>query len=140
MIDSYIILHRKTTLIIKIFILIIFYIGIFVIWGINTFTYQTSFQFHSKILKFNSYYFFEVLIPVKEVNEITKQNKIVIDDKTYFYQIYKIDPKVIYKNNKNYQKVYLEIKNLEEEYLKDGYQIDVQIIKEEKKIIDYLKE
>lgn len=140
MIDSYIILNRKTTLIIKIFFINIFLIGIIVIWSINTFYYQTSFQGHSKILNFNSFYYLEVLIPVKEVNQITKQNQIVIDKKIYNYQVYKIDPDVVYENTINYQKVYLEVIDLEEEYQKNGYQIDVKILKEKKKIIDYLKE
>lgn len=139
MIDSYIILNRKTTFIIKFFMFNIFCIGLFVIWGINKFYFQTSFQFHSKISKFNSYYYLELLVPVKEVNEITNQNKIVIDKKEYYYHIYQINPEVIYINNTNYQKVYLDIENLESTYLKNGYRIDVKILKENKKIIDYLK-
>lgn len=140
MIDSYIILHRKPSIIMKTFLFNIFLIGIIVIWSINTFYYQTSFQFHSKILNFNSFYYLEVLIPVKEVKQITKQNQIIIDGKLYYYQIYKVDNNVLYKNSNNYQKVYLEISNLEKEYQKNGYQMDVQFLGEKKKIIDYLKE
>jgi hypothetical protein len=140
MIDSYIILHRKTSIVIKVFIFNIFLIGMFVIWGINTIEYQSYFQIHSKILKFNSYYYLEVLIPVKEVYKITNQNKITIDEKEYFYHTYEIDSNVIYENNQNYQKIYLEIISLEPEYLKNGYQVDVKIPKEKKKIINYLKE
>ena len=40
MIDSYIILNRKTNFIIKTFIFNILIIGLFVIWGINTFYYH----------------------------------------------------------------------------------------------------
>lgn len=140
MIDSYIILNRKTNFIIKTFIFNILIIGLFVIWGINTFYYQTSFLLHSKILNFNSFYYLKVLIPVKEVNKITNQNKIVIDGDVYNYQIYKIDSDIVYENQINYQKVYLEIINLKKEYLKNGYQVDVKILGEKKKIIDYLKE
>ena len=46
----------------------------------------------------------------------------------------------MYENQINYQKVYLEIINLKKEYLKNGYQVDVKILGEKKKIIDYLKE
>ena len=140
MIDSYIILNRKTNFIIKVFIFNILIIGLFVIWGINTFYYQTSFLLHSKILNFNSYYFLEVLIPVKEVNEITKQNKIIIDGEFYDYQVYKINSDVLYENYTNYQKVYLEVIDLKEKYRKNGYQMDVKILGKKKKIIDYLKE
>lgn len=140
MIDSYIILNRKLSIIIKTFIFNIFLIGIIVIWGINTLYYQTSFQVHSKILNFNSFYYLEVLIPVKEVKQITKQNQVIIDGKKYFYQVYEIVPDVVYENNNNYQRIYLEVNNLEKKYQKNGYQIDVKILSEKKKIIDYLKE
>lgn len=140
MIDSYIIMNRNISLIIKFFLINVFLIGTIVIWGINTFYYQTSFQFHSKILNFNSYYYLEVLIPVKEVNQITKQTQILINEKKYNYHIHKIIPDVIYKKPNNYQKLYLEIENLEEKYLKNGYHIDVKFLGESKKIIDYLKE
>lgn len=140
MIDSYIILNRKTSIIIKTFIFNIFLIGIIVIWGINALYYQTSFQVHSKILNFNSFYYLKVLIPVKEVKQITEQNQIIIDGKQYYYQVYKVDPDVMYENNNNYQKVYLEVNNLKRDYQKNGYQLDVKILGEKKKIIDYLKE
>lgn len=140
MIDSYIILHRKTSIIIKIFIFNLFLIGIFVIFGINNLEYQTSFQLHSKILNFNSYYLLELLVPVKEVNLITNQNKIVIDAREYQYFVYTVDSNIVYENDENCQKVYLKIVDLDEEYLKNGYQMTVKFFKEKKKIIDYLKE
>lgn len=140
MIDSYIILTRKPSFIIKAFIINIVFIGMLVIWSINTFYYQTSFQFHSKLLNFNSFYYLEVLIPVKEVHQVTIRNKIIIEEKEYYYQVYKVDSNVLYVNNENYQKVYLEVFDLEDEYLKDGYEMDVKIYQEKKKIIDYLKE
>ena len=140
MINSYIILNRKTPFIMKLYIFIILSLTLFVIWSINTFYYQTFTQFHSKILKFNSFYYLEVLIPTKEVKQITSQNQIIIDSKKYNYKIYKIDANITYKNKQNYQKIYLEILNLEEDYLINGYQVDVKFFKERKKIIDYFKE
>lgn len=140
MIDSYIILNRKPNFIIKLFIFIVLFLATLVIWCINTFQYQSFFHIHSQILKINSFYYLEVLVPVKEVYLITNQNKIIIDSKEYNYQIYEIVPKVTYYQNNNYQKVYLEIENLEDTYLIDGYQIEVKLKKEKKKIIDYFKQ
>lgn len=139
MLDSYIILHRKTKCIIKVFILNFYLIVFLVIWGINTLNYQSFFQFHTLILKENSFYYLEVLIPVKEVNQIANQNKILIDTKEYTYHVYKIDSKLVYQNKQNYQKVYLKIDNLEEEYQMNGYQVDVKILKKDQKIVDYIK-
>lgn len=140
MINSYIILNRKTSFFIKIFILNIFILIIFVIWGINTFYYQKYIQIHSHILYFDSYYYMKVLVPVKEVNQITKQNQIIIDSKKYNYKIYKLDNNITYINKINYQYIYLKILNLDESYMINGYEMDVKILKEKKKIIDYLKE
>lgn len=140
MINSYIILNQKTSFIIKFFIINISILIIFVIWGINTFYYQTFIQLHSKILYLNSYYYIEVLVPIKEVNQITKQNKIIIDSNQYNYKIYKLIPNIEYKNNENYQKVYLKVFNLDKIYQINGYELDIKILKEKKKIIDYFKE
>lgn len=139
MIDSYIIINRQPNLIIKLFIYNILYLIVLVIWSINTFYYHSFFQVHSQILRINSLYYLEVLIPVEEVNIITNQSKIEIASKNYNYQVYKIDPNAIYDGNKNYQKIYLKIENLEESYQINGYQLEIKIEKSSKKIIDYLK-
>ena len=141
MINHYLILNRKPSFIIKTFILVISFIIIAVIWGVNTFYYQNFIILHSRIKYFdNSYYFIEVLVPIKEVKQITKQNQIAINNKTYNYLIYKIDNNVTYINDENYQYVYLNVINLDDAYLINGYEIDVKILKERKKIIDYLRE
>ena len=139
MIDSYIIINRQPNLIIKLFIYNILYLIVLVIWSINTFYYHSFFQVHSQILRINSLYYLEVLIPVEEVNIITNQSKIEIASKNYNYQVYKIDSNAIYDGNKNYQKIYLKIENLEESYQINGYQLEIKIEKSSKKIIDYLK-
>lgn len=140
MINSYIILNRKTSFISKLFLFIVLSLILLVIWGINTLYYQSYIKLHSQILYFNPNYYLEVLVPVKEVNQITKQNKIIIEDKTYNYNIYKIISNVEYINNINYLKIFLEIDNLDKTYLINGYQTDIKILKDKKKIIDYFKE
>lgn len=140
MIDSYIILNRKPSLIIKIFIFNISIILVLLIWGINTLKYQNFFTFHSKIIYLNSYYVIEVLIPEKEVNQIINNNILLINDKKYNYSVYKIEKEITYKENTNYQKMYLKINNLEEKYLINNYRIDIKIPKNNKKIIEYIKE
>ena len=138
--NSYTILNRKSSFIINTFLLNILILMSFVVWGINTFYYQSFIQLHSKILYFDSFYYMEVLVPAKEVKQITEQSKIIIDEKTYDYKIYKTDNKIRYENNVNYQKIYLKVYNLDASYLIDGYEIDAIILKEKKKIIDYIRE
>ena len=117
MIDSYIIMNRKTDLIIKVFVFNICLIVILVIWGINTLNYQSYFQIHSKILNFNSYYLMEVLIPVKEINQVINKNKLLIGGKNYNYVVYEISDDIVYQDNINYRKLYLEVINLDEKYI-----------------------
>ena len=139
MIDSYIILNRKTNIIIKIFILNIIIIAVLFIWGINKFEYKSFFHIHSKIINFNSYFVLELLIPVKEVNQIKEQNRLFIGNNEYYYNIEYIDNNIIYQNNTNYQTIYLEVENLDKKYLINNYHIDIKIPKEHKKLIEYLK-
>ncbi len=129
MIDKYIILNRKPNLIIRLFIYNALFLTGLIIWCINTFTYQKYFLFHSQILNLNSYYFLEVLIPVKEVNEIKSQDVLWINTKKYKYQFIKMNNSITYKNKINYIKVYLRIENLEKDYQKNGYHIDIKIKK-----------
>lgn len=137
--NSYIIMNRKPSIVINAFLLNILILIMFVIWGINTFYYQPFIQIHSKLINLNSFYYMKVLVPVKEVNQITNQNQIIIDSKKYNYQIYKIDNNCQYKDGTNYQMVYLKVLNLDKLYLIDGYEVDGKILKEKSKIIDYLK-
>ncbi len=139
MMNSYIILNRKTNFIIKIFMCIVVFLIILVIWGINTLSYRSFFHIHSQLLNLDSFYYLEVLIPVEEVNFITNKNKIVINSREYNYQVYKIDPNIIFHQQKNCVKLYLEVENLDDAYKINGYQLDVKIEKESKKIIDYLR-
>lgn len=140
MIDGYIILNRKVSLVIRSFVFSIGLIMILVIWGINTLNYQSFFHIHCKVSNFNSYYVLEVLIPEKEVNEIINKNLLLIEDIEYNYSVVKIESDIIYMDNENFQKIYLEVFNLDDKYKKNNYRLDIKIEKDNKKIIDYLIE
>ena len=127
MIDSYIILNRKISPIIKFFLLNICIISVLFIWGINNLSYKNFFHIHSKVTNFNSYYTLEILIPVKEVGQIKKQNNLFIGTKKYSYSIYKIEDNITYKNNTKYQKIYLKVTNLDKHYLINNYRLDIKI-------------
>lgn len=140
MLNTYLILNRKCKSIIKIFLLNVFILLLFIIYGINTFYYQTSIQLHSKILFKDSLFYIEVLVPEKEVSTIVKNKYLQISNIHYEYKVKKINPNIIYQDNTNYQKVYLEVKDLNKDYQKNGYRLVIRIPKEKKKIIEYLKE
>lgn len=140
MLETYILLNRKCRPLVKIFLFNALVLLLFIIYGINTYYYQTSIQLHSKILLKDSLFYLEVLIPEKEVSTIIENKKLKISNQEYYYKVIKIEDNITYKDNINYQKGYLEIENLERKYQKNGYHLIVQFLKEKKKIIDYLKE
>ncbi len=139
MIDRYIILHRKPRVLMKVFIFNIFLLTGLVIWGINTFMYQNYFQVHSQVLNLNSYYFLEVLIPVKEVNTVTYQNKLWINKKEYHYRVIDQGNNITYLDGDNYLTLYLAVDDLEKMYQINGYHIDIRIAKEKETIFQILK-
>lgn len=140
MIDGYIIMNRRTNLIIKMFVFNISIIIILVIWGVNTFYYQSYFHIHSKLINFNSYYLLEVLIPEKEVNQIINKNVLLIGDQVYNYSVYQVSNNIVYRDNINYIKLYLDVFYLEEKYKINNYQIEIKIPAYNKKIINYFIE
>ena len=127
MIDGYIIMNRKSDLIIKVFVFNICIIIILIIWGINTLEYQKKLNFHSKISNFNSYYLLEVLVPVKEVSQVIKENKLLIENVSYDYKINNISSDLIIENNINYQKIYLSVNNLDDDYKINNLILDIKI-------------
>ena len=140
MIDGYIIMNRKSDLIIKIFIFNICIVIILIIWGINALEYQKKLKFHSKISNFNSYYLLEVLVPVKEVNQVIKKNKLLIDDVSYDYNVNNISSDLIVENNINYQKIYLSVNNLDDSYKINNLILTIKIPISKKKILKYFIE
>lgn len=138
--NSYTILNRKISLIIIIFNINILLITILIIWGINSFNYQKFINIHARIINLKSFYVVEVIVPVKEVNKIANKSIVIINSKKYNYSIYKIDNDCFYKNNTNYQKIYLNIYNLDKSYLINNYELDLKIPTEKKKIIHFFKE
>lgn len=139
MIDSYVIFNREPRIIIKVFICHIFLLLIIVIYGINTLYYQKSIQFHSQVLNLNSFYYLKVLVPVKEVNEVTSHTFLWIDSRKYFYRVIDVGDNVTYLNKTNNVYIYLEVLKLEKEFLVNGYHLDISIKSDSKKIIDYFK-
>ena len=137
--SSYLILNRSPSLIIRAFIFNTIIFAGLIIWGINTLYYQKFIKLHSEIICCDSLFYSVVLVPAKEVKQIINNNNLKIEGKTYLYRVYKIDNNIIYINNENYIKIYLEIFNLDKEYLINGYQLDLKIFLENKKIIEYLK-
>lgn len=114
-------------------IILIFVILIF-IYITSIYKYQTYLIYKGKI-KDNQ---FELLLDIKDIDYLSKQNELIIDNKIYNYKIISIsDNLYVDELYNNYKYIYLEIKNLNNI---NNYVYEVKIKKENKRIIEYLKD
>lgn len=139
MIDTYILLNRKTKLISKLFIYNILILIILMIYILSKFEYTSYFYSNSQITFMDNYFLLKINTSLEDIQTISKSNSIIINNKEYMYQIYKIENDVMYENNNQYQVIYLKILNLEEYYWIENYSLNIKIEKERKVLIDYLK-
>ena len=113
--------------------ILIFVILIF-IYITSIYKYQTYLIYKGKI-KDNH---FELLLDIKDIDYLSKQNELIIDNKIYNYKIISIsDNLYVDELYNNYKYIYLEIKNLNNI---NNYVYEVKIKKENKRIIEYLKD
>lgn len=107
-------------------------IGIFIILA-SIYDYRTYLVINGRVVDNE----LELLIRSDEVKYIVENNYLVVDHEKYEYKITRIsDEFVTGIDNKIYQYVYLEVNNT----LKiNNYLYQIRILKEEKKLIKYLK-
>ena len=80
----------------------------------------------------------KLLVNINDIKYISNQNKIKINNQIYDYYISKISEELLVDDSFiNYKYVYLKVHNLNNI---DNYVYEVKIEKENKKIIEYLKE
>jgi len=80
----------------------------------------------------------KLLVNINEIKYITNNNKIKINNQIYNYHISKISEEIYVDDALiNYKYIYLKVENLSNI---DNYVYDIKIEKENKKLIEYLKE
>ena len=133
MLDSYIILNSKNTSIIKFYSYSFILFTLILSYFILNLTHITYFQETSNIILKNNNYYLKIIIPIKKLNLLTENNYLIINNTKYNYQVKNIS---LYKNNK--VSLYLQINNLDNSYKINNNSINIKI-KEEKKILEYIK-
>lgn len=135
--NTYLINNKKHN---KLFILSIIIIVSFVFLIILTHTIKYKTYYKNKIIVYkNDSYYLKTYINAKEINKITKNKKIIIDNKLYNYQIISIENLEVTPNYQNYQEITLEVKNLVENYKINNLLIDYKILNEDIILIKYIK-
>ena len=80
----------------------------------------------------------KLLVNINEIKYITNNNKIKINNQIYNYHVSKISEELYVDDALiNYKYIYLKVENLNNI---DNYVYDIKIEKENKRLIEYLKE
>lgn len=133
-IKSYIILNKKTSNIINMFILISLMIVITLI-VITQFKYIKYYEIKGMVVKNNDDYKLQLYIAPDKLNVIKNNKKIIIEEKEYEYKINSIDNE--YTIN-NYLKVIIDIKLLEKDKINNNI-LQIKIQESNKKLFYYIK-
>lgn len=132
MLDSYILLNRQPKNIIKLFTFSIFLLFFILIFLINKLTYTPYLEKKAKVVFINNNFYLEVEINRDEFVTISNNNKIIIDNKGYFYKIN------LESSDDSGQKVYLNIEDFPDSYKINNRVILVKFEEETKGVIDSL--
>lgn len=133
-IDSEIILSRKIKYFVYVYILIIIIITLFLITMSMIFKYKLYYKVKAIVAEDNS---LKVYIPLNDTKYILKNDYLFIDNKKYKYSIKEINKEYLTDNMTTYQVITLEL-SLPSEYKYQNLTLDIKLIKENKKIIDYI--
>ena len=80
----------------------------------------------------------QLLVKIEDIKYITNNNKLNIDNLLYNYKVIEISEELyVDESFNNYKYVYLDVKNLNNI---NNYVYDIKLAKENKKIIEYIKE
>ena len=133
-IDSEIILTRKIKYFVYVYILIIIIITLSLITMSMIFNYKLYYKVKAIVAEDNN---LKVYIPLNDIKYILKNDYLFIDNKKYKYNIKEINKEYLTDNMTTYQAITLEL-SLPSEYKYHNLTLDIKLIKEDKKIIDYI--
>ena len=136
-IDSEIILQRKIGPLIYVYIMIIIVIILsLIIFSILCY-YKTYYTVKGTVIEEDNHFYIRTLIPLEYLKYIVENNSVRIDKTDYQYDIVSIDSEYFTDNTTTYQIVKIEV-NIKNKYKFNNLTLDLQFLKENKKIIDYI--
>lgn len=134
-IDNEIILNRKIGPLVYIYIMIIIIITLSLIIICMLFRYKIYYSVKGTVLNEEDNYYLKCYIPISDMKYITSNNYLVIDKKSYKYNIININEEYYSDNNKTYQEITIDIE-LDNKYKYNNLVLDFKLLKENKRVID----
>lgn len=134
-IDSEIILGRKIEPLIYVYIMIIIVLTLSLIIVLTLFRYKTYYKVKG-IVEEDDYYI-RLYVPLDDTKYIVSNNIVRINRKEYKYKIILIDSEFLIDNNNTYQSILIKV-NLPSKYKFNNLSLNLQFLKEDKRVIDYI--
>ena len=135
-IDSEIILNRRIEPIIYVYIMIIIVITLSLIIVLTLFHYKTYYKIKGVVTKEDEYYI-RIYIPLDDTDYIVSNNIVRINRKEYKYKIIMIDSEYLIDNYNTYESILIKV-DLPSKYKFNNLSLNLQFLKEDKRVIDYI--
>jgi len=136
-IDSEIILQRKVGAVVYIYIMIILVIILSLIIFFILYHYKTYYAVKGTVIEENDHYYIRCYIPLEHLKYVTKNNTVKIDKVEYKYNIIAIDSEYFTDNTTTYQVIKIEI-SMKDKYKFNNLTLELQFLKDNKRIINYI--
>ena len=135
--DSYCILNRQVTPIIKIYSVIVVILVLSLLLIITTFEYRSYYETIGVVTLIDDKYYLIISSLLEDQKYLIANNQLYIDNRQYLYRIDHLDSQLQLDTNGNYRLFYLEV-NLDHQYCIANLALNIKILKDKKTIIDYL--
>ena len=117
--------------------MIIIVIALSLIIFLTLFHYRTYYKVKGVVEKVDDDYYIRVYFLLDDVNYLIDNNKVIINKKEYAYKIFMIEDEYLSDNEYTYQSILLKI-NIPSKYMFNNLCLNLQFIKDEKRVIDYI--
>lgn len=136
-IDSEVILQRKIGSLVYVYIMIIIVFMLSLIILCFLFHYKIYYKTRGVIEYTGDHYYIRIYIPIEDIMYVTNNNIVRINKKDYIYNIFSIENEYFTDNNKTYQVIRIKC-DLEKNYRFNNLNIDLNFLRDNKRIIDYI--
>lgn len=136
-IDSEIILHRKIGPLVYVYMMIIIVIMLSLIILFILCYYKTYYTVRGIMVKEENHFYIKCYIPLDSLKYIINNDTVKIDGTEYKYNIISIDSEYFTDNVITYQIIEIEV-DLSDKYKFDNLTLNLDFVKEKKRIIDYI--
>lgn len=136
-IDNKIILENKVEAYIYVYVMMVIILILSLIIFFMLFHYKTYYDLKGTVINEDNIYLVEVYIPINKINYLVNNNELLINKKKYTYKITNISEEFLSDKISTYQIVRITLE-LPKEYQINNLTLKLKMLKEDKKIIDYL--